>query len=135
MFSEQFFLEFSGLHCCLFVKVLCCISRRNSDIISCVLSFVNNFFIFFWDLSISFAPLFRGEFYNSTAFSICQHAFPYFFIILFLFLSACRKCILQTLYAVVILCSNPFFMSFFYIMMPGSKGLNPRELAHIFLYK
>ena len=115
MFSEQFFLEFSGLHCCLFVKVLCCISRRNSDIISCVLSFVNTFFIFFWDLSISFAPLFRGEFYNSTAFSICQHAFPYFFIILFLFLSACRQRVFQALYAVVLLFPDSRFMLFFYI--------------------
>ena len=48
------------MHCCLFVKVLCCISRRNSDIISCVLSFVNIFFIFFWDFLISSPPLFRG---------------------------------------------------------------------------
>ena len=40
-------LEFSGLHCCLIVKVLCffcvALARRNSDIISCVFCIVNTF--------------------------------------------------------------------------------------------
>ena len=41
-------LEFSGLHCCLFVKVhLVAALSGNSDIISCVPCFVNNFLIYF----------------------------------------------------------------------------------------
>ncbi len=38
-------LEFSGLHCCLFVKVhLVAVLSGNSDIISCLVRLVNNFF-------------------------------------------------------------------------------------------
>ena len=43
--SLKFFLEFSGLHYCLFVKVLCVVLfSSNFDIISCVANFVNIFF-------------------------------------------------------------------------------------------
>ena len=40
-------LEFSGLHYCLFVKVLVLFAWRNSDILSSFKVFVKNFFIFF----------------------------------------------------------------------------------------
>jgi len=66
------------LHCCLFVKVLCCFSvSRNSDILSLRFSHVNNFFLTF------FASFFR-RFYapqkSSTVFS------RWSFIITFLFM-------------------------------------------------
>ena len=46
--SPKFFLEFSGLHYCLFVKVLCCsLFSGNFCILSLASNFVNNFFYFF----------------------------------------------------------------------------------------
>ena len=46
--NQTILLEFSGLHCCLFVKVhFCFVIRRNSDIVSCGCALVKTFFPFF----------------------------------------------------------------------------------------
>ena len=68
-------LNFSGLHYCLFVKVLCScrISRSNSVRISLRSFAVKNFFIF-WNLSISIAtPFWAGiSYYSIGVFNLQQ---------------------------------------------------------------
>ena len=54
-------LEFSGLHCCLFVKVLCFVLfRRNSDIIPWVCVFVKHFFKNIFYILKTFFTAFSG---------------------------------------------------------------------------
>ena len=91
--SLKFFLEFSGLHYCLFVKVLCCaLFSNNSDILSCASNFVNNFFKLFsktfWTLIQAFE--YRGNlcfarwiFNISYPSCLCQHVFELFFVRVF----------------------------------------------------
>ena len=77
-------LEFSGLHYCLFVKdqwfFVAVVLSGNSDILSCPLSFVNNFFWFFQIFFPTEKPSFlRWIFILPYCFLLCQQLFTFIF--------------------------------------------------------
>ena len=76
-------LESSGLHYCLFVKVLRCLSRDSLFNISQPSALVNNFFIFLKQFCFSVAtePSPNNKSKYSTLFRQCQHLFSSFFVI------------------------------------------------------
>ena len=82
--SETFSIEFSGLHYCLFVKVLCVLIWHNSITLSYVLKFVKNFFEIFLFLTTA---AFAVGFHINMFFHFCQ----YVFLIYFYVVSAGRK--------------------------------------------
>ena len=71
-------LEFSGLHYCLFVKVLVLFAWRNSDILSSFKVFVKNFFYFSQAFFIACPPLFATCF-MLPHFQICVNTFFIYF--------------------------------------------------------
>ena len=80
MFSEFSFLEFSGLHYCLFVKVLCAaFSAATVDILSHVVWTVKHFFQLFLFLSSCCSIASAVEFYYSIMFRQMSTSFLTYF--------------------------------------------------------
>ena len=81
--SYEILMESSGLHYCLFVKVLRCLSRDSLFNISQPSALVNNFFIFLKQFCFSVVtdPSPNNKSKYSTLLRQCQHLISSFFVI------------------------------------------------------